>query len=89
MSVPEEGRFLSWQAAGPSSALSPLPGASPGAGESLISMRMGGGWRAEGGRERGAGATAGTCGVTGAQQYSLVVSASATASWTPAPVSWG
>lgn len=35
--------------------------------------QRGGGWRAEGGREHGAGAAAGTRRVTGAQQYSLAV----------------
>lgn len=72
MSKPEEGRFLPWLAAGPSSARSPLPGASPKAGES-ISMQRGGGCTAEGGREQGAGAMVGTCRVTGARQYLLMV----------------
>jgi len=49
-----------------------LPSASPGAGESLSTQREGE-WRAEGGRECGAGVMAGMCRVTGARQYLLAV----------------
>lgn len=71
MSVPEEGRFLPWRSAGPCSALSSLPGASPGAGESLLSSDTKG---MEGGRQRAWGwGHGGTCRVTRAQQCLLRV----------------
>lgn len=52
--MPEEGRFLPWWSAGPCSALSSLPGASPRAGESLLLSDMKG-RRMEGGRQRALG----------------------------------
>lgn len=52
--MPEEGRLLPWSSAGPCSALSSLPGASPGAGGSFLLSDMKGRWM-EGGRQRALG----------------------------------
>lgn len=52
--MPEEGRLLPWWSAGPCSALSSLPGASPGAGGSFLLSDMKGRWM-EGGRQRALG----------------------------------
>lgn len=52
--MPEEGRFLPWWSAGPCLALSSLPGALPGAGESLLLSDMKGRWM-EDGRQRALG----------------------------------
>lgn len=73
MSMPGEAKFLLWWSARLGSALSSLPGVSPGAGDSLILKGQRGSGLRAGDREHWAGAVAGMCKVPSVQQHMLRV----------------